>query len=80
VRERVRELLAAAADSPHQRVGFVSHGSPIRAMLLELSKDKIDLSKHNYAGGNPAPTCGIWHVQRLDDHQLRFELVFKPAP
>jgi 2,3-bisphosphoglycerate-dependent phosphoglycerate mutase len=79
VRARVRDLLAAAEDSPYARVAFVSHGSPIRAALLELSKDKIDLTKHNYAGGNPAPTCGIWHVYRLDAHQLRFELVFKPV-
>ncbi len=78
VRERVRDLLAAAANSPHSRVAFVSHGSPIRAALLELSKEKIDLSQHTYPGGNPAPTCGIWHVQRLEGGQLRFELVFKP--
>jgi 2,3-bisphosphoglycerate-dependent phosphoglycerate mutase len=79
VRARVRDLLAAADDSPRARVGFVSHGSPIRAALLELSKDKIDLSKHSYAGGNPAPTCGIWHIQRLEASQVRIELVFKPA-
>jgi 2,3-bisphosphoglycerate-dependent phosphoglycerate mutase len=78
VRVRVRDLLAAAADSPHTRVAFVSHGSPIRAALLELSKEKIDLTKHNYPGGNPAPPCGIWHVRRVDEGQLRFELVFKP--
>jgi 2,3-bisphosphoglycerate-dependent phosphoglycerate mutase len=78
VRERVRELLAAAADAPQQRVAFVTHGSPIRAALLELSREKIDLSRHNYPGGNPAPTCGIWHVHRLDEQHLRFELVFKP--
>ncbi|MBX0326343.1 histidine phosphatase family protein [Oscillochloris sp. ZM17-4] len=80
VRGRVRDLLSAAADSPQQRVAFVSHGSPIRAALLELSKEKIDLTKHNYPGGNAAPTCGIWHVQRLDAQQLRFELIFKPTP
>jgi 2,3-bisphosphoglycerate-dependent phosphoglycerate mutase len=57
----------------------VAHGSPIRAALLELSKDKIDLSQHAYQGGNPAPTCGIWHVQFLDAHTRRFELVFKPT-
>lgn len=78
VRERVRELLAGAADSPLARVGIVSHGSPIRAALLELSKDKIDLSKHNYPGGNPAPSCGIWHVRFVDENTRRFELVFKP--
>jgi 2,3-bisphosphoglycerate-dependent phosphoglycerate mutase len=80
VRGRIREFLAAAADSPHRRVAFVSHGSPIRAALLELSKEKIDLSTHVYPGGNAAPTCGIWHVQRTDEQQLRFELVFKPTP
>lgn len=79
VRERVVELLAAANDSPHTRVGIVAHGSPIRAALLELSKDKIDLTRHVYAGGNPAPTCGIWHVQFVDEHTRRFELVFKPV-
>lgn len=78
VRGRVRELLAAAEDSPHARIAWVSHGSPIRAALLELSDEQIDLSKHSYSGGNPAPTCGIWHIRRLDTGQLRFDLVFKP--
>ncbi len=79
VRERIVELLAAIADSPHSRVALVTHGSPIRAALHELSKDKIDLTKHVYAGGNPAPTCGIWHVKFVDEHTRRFELVFKPV-
>ncbi|MEI7771582.1 MAG: histidine phosphatase family protein [Chloroflexales bacterium] len=79
VRVRVRDLLSAAEDSPYARVAFVSHGSPIRAALLELSKDKIDLRSHSYAGDNPAPTCGIWHVQRLDANQLRFSLAFMPV-
>jgi 2,3-bisphosphoglycerate-dependent phosphoglycerate mutase len=79
VRARMGELLAALDDSPHRRVAVVTHGSPIRAVLLALSKDKIDLSRHVYAGGNPAPTCGIWHVQLLDEHTRRFELVFKPS-
>jgi 2,3-bisphosphoglycerate-dependent phosphoglycerate mutase len=79
VRARMAELLAAASDSPYTRLGIVAHGSPIRAALLELSNEKIDLSKHVYSGGNPAPTCGIWHVQFVDEHTRRFELVFKPA-
>jgi 2,3-bisphosphoglycerate-dependent phosphoglycerate mutase len=79
VRERVCELLSGAEDSPLHRIALITHGSPIRAALMELSKDKIDLSKHVYSGGNPAPTCGIWHVQRLDEHTRRFELVFKPV-
>ncbi|MCS6882316.1 MAG: histidine phosphatase family protein [Oscillochloridaceae bacterium] len=79
VRQRVRELLSAAEDSPYARIGIVTHGSPIRAALLELSNDKIDLSRHVYSGGNPAPTCGIWHVHFLDAYTRRFELVFKPS-
>ncbi len=78
VRRRVRELLTAVEDSPCTRIGIVSHGSPIRAALLELSNEKIDLSRHVYSGGNPAPTCGIWHVQFLDAYTRRFELVFRP--
>lgn len=78
VRGRIRELLGAADDLPHSAVGIVAHGSPIRAALLELSKDKIDLSRHVYPGGNPAPTCGIWHVQLVDDTTRRFELAFMP--
>ncbi|NJN18295.1 MAG: histidine phosphatase family protein [Oscillochloris sp.] len=78
VRERIRELFAGANDSAHGRIGIVSHGSPIRAFLMELSNEKIDLRNHVYAGGNPAPTCGIWHVAMLDPITRRFELVFKP--
>lgn len=78
VRRRVCELLGAAEDSPYTRIAIVSHGSPIRAALLELSNEKIDLSRHVYGRGNPAPTCGIWHVQFLDAYTRRFELVFKP--
>lgn len=79
VRARIADLLAALHDSPHSRVAVVAHGSPIRAALLELSADKIDLSRHVYQGGNPAPTCGIWHIQFLDAHTRRFELAFRPA-
>lgn len=79
VRARIADLLAALHDSPHSRVAVVAHGSPIRAALLEVSTDKIDLSHHVYQGGNPAPTCGIWHIQYIDAHTRRFELVFRPT-
>ncbi len=78
VRARARELLCSLDDSPLSRIAVVSHGSPIRALLLELSQDRIDLSKHVYLGGNPAPTAGIWHAQRTDS-SWRLELVFKPT-
>lgn len=79
VRERMREFLSAAQDSPYSRIALVTHGSPVRAALLELSKEQINLSGHFYPGGNPAPTCGIWHVRWLDERSLRFELAFKPT-
>lgn len=79
VRARITDLLAALDDSPHRRVAFVTHGSPIRAALHEISADKIDLSRHVYPGGNPAPPCGIWHVQFLSAENHRFELIFRPT-
>ncbi|MGQ9611995.1 histidine phosphatase family protein [Chloroflexus sp.] len=79
VRARVREVLTGLADSPYRRIAIVSHGSPIRAFLLELSHDQIDLSHHVYPGGNPAPTCGIWHVTFANQRACQFDLVFKPS-
>jgi 2,3-bisphosphoglycerate-dependent phosphoglycerate mutase len=79
VRARVREVLASLFDSPYQRVAIVTHGSPIRAFLLELSHDQIDLRSHVYPGGNPAPTCGVWHVSFSPQRACRFDLVFKPS-
>ncbi len=79
VRERLREFLQGAQDSAFTKIGLVTHGSPVRATLLELSKNLIDLSKHSYLGGNPAPTCGIWQARWLNEHHIRFELVFKPV-
>jgi 2,3-bisphosphoglycerate-dependent phosphoglycerate mutase len=78
VRERMREFLAGIEDSPLGRVALVSHGSPIRQLLHELTNDQIDLSAHNYYGGNPAPTCGIWHARR-EGETWQCELVFKPT-
>ncbi|MCU0494724.1 MAG: histidine phosphatase family protein [Chloroflexaceae bacterium] len=78
VRERIREFLAAAEDSPLARIGVVSHGSPVRQLLHELTNNSLDLSKHVYNGGNPAPTCGIWHLRR-EGQVWRAELVFKPV-
>ncbi len=79
VRERVREVLVGLADSPYRRVGIVTHGSPIRAFLLELSHDQIDLRGHVYAGGNPAPTCGVRHVKFEHQRACQFVFAFKPV-
>lgn len=77
VRERIRELITSADDSPFTCIGLVTHGSPVRAALQELTENRIDLSKHNYPGGNPAPTCGIWHAYRRGASWV-CELAFAP--
>jgi 2,3-bisphosphoglycerate-dependent phosphoglycerate mutase len=64
VRARCGAWLADAQRSPHAVVAAVTHGSPVRALLGLLSDGKIDLTAHNYAGGNPSPTAGIWRAVR----------------
>lgn len=78
VRTRIQELLAAADDAQATCIGIISHGSPIKQLLLELTQERINLSQHTYAGGNPAPTAGIWHAQRRDN-RWNLALVFTPT-
>ena len=78
VRVRVSEFIDALEDSAYERVAIVTHGSPIKELLMHLSREKIDLTKHVYPQGNPAPTCGIWHVRRGDNSRI-FTLVFNPS-
>jgi 2,3-bisphosphoglycerate-dependent phosphoglycerate mutase len=78
VQQRVLEFLRGAEDAPHSRIATVTHGSPIRQLLLALTASTIDLTNHVYdKSGNPAPTCGIWHVRRSGD-TWQAQLVFKP--
>lgn len=77
VRTRIGALLDTLDQGVLQRIGIVSHGSPIKEALMHLSKGQIDLSKHVYPGNNPAPTCGIWHI-RYVNNKRSFTLVFKP--
>jgi hypothetical protein len=56
----------------------VTHGSPIKQLLLALTSGQIDLSSHVYdQSKNPAPTAGIWHLQRSGEG-WQAVLVFKP--
>ena len=79
VRARIAPFLDGLEETPLQRIGIVTHGSPLKEALLHLSRERIDLSKHIYPYGNHAPTCGIWHV-RCEEHTRIFTLVFKPSP
>lgn len=78
VRERMKAFLARLEADPAGAVAFVSHGSPVRAMLQLLSSDKIDLGPYNFHGGNPLPTAGIWRATR-DGAAWKLELIFEPA-
>lgn len=78
VRTRVAELLPQLDDSPLRRVGLVSHGACVKALLLHTTGDRIDLRGHLYDGGNHAPTAGIWHGVRSAS-SWHWELAFRPA-
>ncbi len=78
VKTRMRDFLARVETEPHEIVGFVTHGSPVRALLQILSDEKLDLAKFNFDTGNPAPTAGIWRAVR-DGAAWTPELVFTPA-
>lgn len=77
IRERVAELLTQLDDSPLLVIGLVTHGACIKAILLNTTDDKIDLSKHTYDYGNHAPTAGIWRGVR-GDQGWQWELAFRP--
>lgn len=78
VRARIAAFLDGLEEGPLQRIGIVTHGSPVKEALMHLSREQIDLTKHVYPNGNHAPTCGIWHVRREANTRI-FTLVFKPS-
>jgi len=75
---RMAELLAQLDDSPLRIAALVSHGAPIRALLLNTTGDRIDLKPHTYDYGNCTPTAGVWHGWR-GDNCWKWDLVFRPA-
>jgi broad specificity phosphatase PhoE len=77
MRQRIAGLLSEL-DTRHRCVGLVSHGACIRALLLETTNGQIDLARHVYDYGNPAPTAGIWHGVRTEAG-WRWELAFRPS-
>jgi broad specificity phosphatase PhoE len=78
VKLRVRDFLARVECEPLTNVAFVTHGSPMKALLQVLSHDTIDLSKHIYPNGNHAPTAGVWHARRDLFGAWQLDLVYKP--
>ncbi|MCS7055993.1 MAG: histidine phosphatase family protein [Thermoflexales bacterium] len=78
VKARVQDLLARVEAEPFTCVGFVTHGSPTKALLQTLSKGSLDLSRFIFDNGNHVPTAGVWRAERTEDG-WRLELVFTPA-
>jgi broad specificity phosphatase PhoE len=78
VRERMTAFLARVDADTADSIAFVSHGSPVRAVLQILSKDTLDLTPYNFHGGNPLPTAGIWRAVR-EGGAWKLELIFEPA-
>jgi broad specificity phosphatase PhoE len=78
IRERMAELLAQLDDSPLRCAALVTHGAPIRTLLLHTTGDRIDLKPHVYDYGNCAPTAGVWHGRRGDNCWL-WELAYRPS-
>lgn len=78
VKARVQDLLARVEGDSFARVGFVTHGSPTKALLQTLSNGALDLSQFVFDNGNHVPTAGVWRAERTDDG-WRLELVFTPA-
>ena len=79
VKSRMRDLLARVDAGPQSVVAFVTHGSPIKALLQVLSLDTIDLTRFTYPNGNHAPTAGIWHAQRDLFGVWQLNLAYKPV-
>jgi 2,3-bisphosphoglycerate-dependent phosphoglycerate mutase len=77
VKTRMRELFARIDALEFATVGFVTHGSPIKALLQILSNDQINLTPYAFPGGNHAPTAGIW-CARWRESAWQLELVFEP--
>ena len=79
VKGRIRALLTRLDAEPFSCVALVTHGSPIKALLLLLSRETIDLKRHTYANGNHSPTAGVWHARRDLFGAWNLDLVFKPV-
>ncbi|MCS7059805.1 MAG: histidine phosphatase family protein [Anaerolineae bacterium] len=85
VQARMRAFLAHLEQETVSAIVLVSHGSPIKAMLLALSEGRLDLSRHIYPNGNHLPTAGIWHARRsaiegaTSGTGWTLDLVFKPV-
>ena len=82
VKARLQAFVAQLDAEPFERVALVAHGSPIKALLLALTQERIKLDDYRFANGNHVPTAGVWHARRNADPtalpQWELDLIFKP--
>jgi len=56
----------------------VSHGSPVRALLLALSADTLDFAPYETHHGNPTSPAGIWRAVKIENH-WQLDYIFTPT-
>jgi 2,3-bisphosphoglycerate-dependent phosphoglycerate mutase len=78
VQQRTSEFLRSLEESSFRRVGIVSHGWPIRQMLITLTHEQVELDSYSDQNGNPLPPAGIWHAVRQGD-LWHAHLAFSPT-
>jgi 2,3-bisphosphoglycerate-dependent phosphoglycerate mutase len=78
VQRRTSEFLHSLDEAAFQRVGIVSHGWPIRQMLIALTHGQVHLDSYCDQNGNPLPPAGIWHARRQNG-VWHAHLAFCPA-
>jgi len=82
VKQRLQDVITRLDAEPFERIALVAHGSPIKALLLTLTQERIKLDDYRFANGNHVPTAGVWHARRNADPttmpQWELDLIFKP--
>ena len=84
LQDLIARLDAASVErgAPLERIALVAHGSPIKALLLALTQERIKLDDYRFANGNHVPTAGVWHARRNADPLAvppwDLDLIFKP--
>jgi 2,3-bisphosphoglycerate-dependent phosphoglycerate mutase len=64
VQARMLVFVQRLEQQAYSRVALVSHGSPIKHLLLALTGGQVDMSGYMDEQHNPLPPGGIWHARR----------------
>lgn len=78
VRTRVLQFIDSLSGLDLSCIAVISHGSPIKQLLLALTDNTVDLSVYRDTHNNHLPPAGIWHIHH-DGTAWQAALVFKPS-